>query len=87
VAPAYTAEDIRFTTKAGALYAFVGAWPESRMARIKSLAGLRVDHVALLGYKGDLKWTLDGEGLSVSLPDRAPSQHAFTLRIQGVPAA
>ena len=86
-APAYTAEDIRFTTKAGALYAFVGAWPESRVALIKSLAGLRVDHVALLGYQGDVKWTLDDRGLSVNLPDRAPSQHAFTLRIQGVPAA
>ncbi len=36
--PAYTAEDIRFTTKGDALYAFVGAWPESRIARIKSLA-------------------------------------------------
>src|SRR5476649_1115108 len=36
-APAYTAEDIRFTTKGGMLYAFVGAWPESRSAVIKSL--------------------------------------------------
>jgi hypothetical protein len=57
------------------------------MALIKSLGGLRVDHVALLGYQGDVKWTLDDRGLSVNLPDRAPSRYAFTLKIQGVPAA
>jgi len=58
----YTAEDIRFTTKGGALYAFVGAWPASRIARIKSLAagspqlsGAKVTAVSLLGYGA--RWT------------------------------
>src|ERR1017187_7497290 len=36
--PPYTPEDIRFTAKGDALYGFVGAWPESRVAKIKSLA-------------------------------------------------
>ena len=91
-APAYTSQDIRFTTKAGALYAFVGAWPESRIARIKSLAtgspqlsGAKVTAVSLLGYGGKPDWTQDEQGLSVTLPEQAPSQHAVTLKIQGVP--
>jgi alpha-L-fucosidase len=90
-APAYIAEDIRFTTKAGALYAFVGAWPESRVARIKSLgtgspqlAGAKVTDVSLLGYGGKVTFTQDEQGLSVNLPNQAPSQHAVTLKIQGV---
>jgi len=89
-APASTSQDIRFTTKAGALYAFVGAWPESRVARIKSLAagspqlaGAKVTAVSLLGYDGKLNWTQDEQGLSVTLPGLAPSQYAVTLKIQG----
>jgi alpha-L-fucosidase len=90
--PAYTAQDIRFTTKRDTLYAFVGAWPESHIARIASLgtaspqvAGAKVTAVSLLGYPGKLTWTQDDQGLSVTLPDRAPSQYAVTLKIQGVP--
>jgi alpha-L-fucosidase len=91
-APAYTAQDIRFTTKGDTLYAFVGAWPESRKAQIKSLAtgspqvgGAKVTAVSLLGYDGKLTWTQDEQGLSVTLPDKAPSQYAVTLKVQGVP--
>jgi len=91
-APAYTAEDIRFTTKPGTLYAFVGAWPKSRVAIIKSLgtaspqmAGAKVAAVSLLGFDGLLTFTQDEQGLSVNLPQKAPSEHAVTLKIQGVP--
>jgi alpha-L-fucosidase len=90
----YTPEDIRFTTKGGALYAFVGAWPASRIARIKSLAagsphlsGAKVTAVSLLGYGGKVTWKQDEQGLSVDLPEKAPSQHAVTLKIHGVPTA
>jgi alpha-L-fucosidase len=90
-APPWTSEDIRFTTKAGALYTFVGAWPESRVAKIRSLAagspqlsGAKVANVSLLGYGGKVTWTHDEQGLSVTLPDRAPSRYAVTLKIQGV---
>jgi alpha-L-fucosidase len=90
--PAYTAQDIRFTTKAGALYAFVGAWPDSRIARIKSLgsgsaqlSGAKITGVSLLGYDGKVNWAQDEQGLSVTLPDQPPSQYAVTLKIQGAP--
>jgi alpha-L-fucosidase len=92
--PAYTAEDIRFTQKGDALYAFVGAWPESRIAKIKSLAanspqvaGAKVTNISLLGYGGKLTWTQDAQGLSVNLPGTPPNKEAVTLKIHGLPTA
>jgi alpha-L-fucosidase len=92
--PAYTAEDIRFTTKGDALYAFVGAWPESRVAKIKSLgtgspqlAGAKITTVSLLSHGGELKWTQAADALIVNLPEQPPSRHAVTLKIHGVPTA
>jgi alpha-L-fucosidase len=89
--PAYTAEDIRFTTKADTLYAFVGAWPESRSVVIKSLgnnspqvADRKIVDVSLLGYSGKLDWSQTNDGLTVKLPDKASSEHAVTLRIKGL---
>jgi alpha-L-fucosidase len=91
--PPYVAEDIRFTTKGDTLYAFVGAWPESRSATIKSLAenspqvaGRKIADVSLLGYDGKLDWTQTADGLTVKLPEKAPSEHAVTLRIKGLTA-
>jgi alpha-L-fucosidase len=88
---AYTSEDIRFTAKSGALYAFVLAWPASRNALIKSLAadspqleGRKVADVSLLGYGGKLEWSQDAQGLAVKLPEKPPSDYAVTLRIDGV---
>jgi hypothetical protein len=41
----------------------------------------------LLGYDGKVSWTLDAQGLSVHLPDKARSELAVTLKILGVPTA
>jgi len=88
---AYTAEDMRFTTKNGALYAIVLGWPADNKALVKSLAttspqiaGRKVSDVTLLGYGGKLTWTQDEAGLHVQLPAKAPSEHAVALRITGV---
>ena len=90
--PPYTPEDIRFTAKGDALYGFVGPWPESRVAKIKSLAAgspqlsdAKVTNISLLGYGGQLAWTQDAQGLSVNLPEKPPSQHAATLKVHGLP--
>jgi alpha-L-fucosidase len=87
---AYTSEDIRFTAKAGTLYAFVLAWPGPGSALIKSLAasspqlaGRKVTEVSLLGYGGRLEWSQGEQGLAVKLPEKAPSDYAATLRIKG----
>jgi alpha-L-fucosidase len=87
----YTAEDLRFTMKKDALYAFVMVWPETRNVVIKSLAthspltdGRKVAHVSLLGHWGGLKWTQDEQGLNVQLPAQPPCASAVTLKIRGV---
>ena len=92
-APKYTAEDIRFTTKGDTLFAFVLGWPESRSAIVKALAsnseqvaGRKVADVSLLGYGGKLEWSQTADGLTVKLPEKAPSEYAITLRIKGLAA-
>ncbi len=87
----YTPEDIRFTTKGGALYAIVMEIPAAdKTVLIKSLAtnsphtaGRKVTGVALLGHTGSIVWTQDETGLHVRLPDTLPGEHALTLRISG----
>ena len=80
----YTAEDIRFTTRDGKLYAIALAWPESGKLTIKSLAGATVGSVKMPGSPDALKCTRDAEGLVVELPATRPCDHAFVLRIEGV---
>ncbi len=81
---AYTAKDVRFTTKGETLYAILLGWPEGE-AVIKSLASdmLRIHRVSMLGWKGDLTWSQDAQGLRVKMPPHKPCAHAYTLKIFG----
>lgn len=79
---------MRFTKKGKTLYAILMAWP-GREAVVKSLgldAGLkgRVKKVELLGHKGALKFRQEAGGLRMEMPERAPCEHAYTLRITGL---
>ncbi len=85
----YTAEDIRFTTKAGALYAVIMELPAAgqpvvvkSLATTATLAKGKVTGVTLLGHAGPLEWSQDASGLIVKLP-AAPREHAVTLKITG----
>lgn len=62
--PVYTQEDIRFTTKNGAIYAIVMSQPTKELL-IKSVAGEVVSDVELLGNKKKLDWKQTSEGLVV----------------------
>lgn len=83
----FESADIRFTTKAGVLYALPMAWPEGPLV-IESLAAAgptsagEVRRVELLGGGDPLPFTRDASGLRVDLPQRRP---AFTpvLKISG----
>jgi alpha-L-fucosidase len=87
-----TAEDVRFTTKAGILYAFFMGWPESGrvsiapLAQSRGFAQRRIRRVSLLGRKENLIWSLDDSGLKVNLPAEKPCDHACALRIEGLDA-
>lgn len=86
----YTLEDMRFTTKAHVLYAYLLAPQPAKQVIIKSLStnspytGRRkVKDVSLVG--GDkLEWSQDERGLSVKLPESLVSSEAVGLRVHGV---
>jgi alpha-L-fucosidase len=84
---AFTAEDIRFTTKGDALYAIALAWPATGRLLIRSLArpggqeDRSVAKVDLLGHEGRVEWEQTREGLAVTLPAGTPGEAALSLRI------
>jgi len=83
----YTAEDIRYTTHNGALYAIAMGWPEGGELRLHSLYRGNpyltgdVCSVRLLGSEGDLKCMLEADGIHIKLPQHEPNELAFTFRI------
>ena len=86
---AYTSEDIRFTTKGNCLFAFIMSWPENRQITIKSIPQGKklcfgeIRSVEMLGIKGHLKWEQTTKGLMVEMPDKAPCNFVYTLKISG----
>ncbi len=82
---AFTAEDIRFTTKGDTLYAITLDWPEGNNLVVKSLgpdSGIRVKGVRLLGHEAPTRWAQTDTGLQVRLPAQKPCEHAFVLKIE-----
>ena len=83
----YTAEDIRFTTKAGRLYAIALGSPADGKLRIKTLARnsaqlpAEISKIQLLGSDADLKFERTSEALVVTLPGQGPNAFAPALRI------
>lgn len=86
---AFTAGDIRFTTKSAALYAILLGWPESGRVTIRTLAAgsrnalRKIRKVEMVGSRERLKWVLDVAGLNVELPKSKPCDYAYVLRITG----
>jgi alpha-L-fucosidase len=81
----YTGQDIRFTTKNGAVYAYLMAWPASGQVIIHSLAtpASAVSNVTLLGAVGPLSWKQTATGLEVTLPTTPPCKFACCLKVTG----
>ena len=81
----YTGRDIRFTTKGGALYAFLMAWPGASVEITSLAAGApsagEVTRVELLGHAGELAFHQGTSGLEVVLPAEPPGPDAAVLRI------
>ena len=76
---AFTPQDIRFTTKNGALYAIALGWPSDGQLTIHSLAAssnFRVRNVELLGSSGNVSWKQEADGLHLQLPAKAEGSYA-----------
>jgi alpha-L-fucosidase len=83
----FTAQDIRFTTKGGALYAIALAWPQDGKLIIKSLGtaasiwNADIKTVELVGSAAHLKWQRGKDGLRIELPAEKPCEYAISLKI------
>ena len=81
----YTAEDYRFTTKDGALYAIELGWPKGGEAIIRALAsrvGTReVASVDLLGSPDHLAFAQQPDGLHIHVPAEPGGKYAYAYRI------
>ncbi len=86
--PAFTSEDIRFTTKGQMVYAIALSWPPTGTLLIRSMAAgsrlalRRIQKVEMLGSRGKLQWSIEVNGLNVVLPrTKPPCDYAYALRI------
>ncbi len=81
----FRAEDFRFTTGGGDLFAIALGKPKTgERWLIKSLADrktLDVKAVTMLGYEGPLDWQQTPDGLYVTPPATLPCEIAWSLRI------
>jgi alpha-L-fucosidase len=62
-------------------------WPD-KQALIKPLAtaagaAFKVRNVALLGFKGKVRWAQEEKGLAVQMPEQKPCDHAIALKVTG----
>jgi len=83
---AFTAEDVRFTTKGNTLYAFVMGWPEKEaMVQALGLASPqapgKILNVELLGFRGKLDWKQEDTALRVAMPQEKLSDIGMTLKV------
>jgi alpha-L-fucosidase len=79
----YTAEDFRFTTRQGHLYAIELGWPGNGEALIRSITPqTMVLQVRLLATGEIIPFTQDADGLHLMLPRKRPGQHAWVYRIE-----
>lgn len=84
----WTARDIRFTTRAGVLYALPLDWPEEGVVHIRSLGretlgGRTVERVEMVGGDAPLIYRQTDDELAITLPDRRATAFVPAFRIRG----
>ena len=85
----FTGQDVRFTTKDGALYAILMDWPGEGGVNVRALArnsphwtaGQRIADVSLLGGHDRLHWSQNPGGLAVEMPATAPCVGPVVLKL------
>jgi alpha-L-fucosidase len=84
-----TSEDIRFTSKGGALYAIAMGWPRNGVLRIhtlaqgSALAPGAIENVQAVGAADSLAFTRNHRWLEVKLPEGLAGSPAVALKIRG----
>jgi alpha-L-fucosidase len=84
-ATAYTAKDIRFTTKGNDLYAIALNWDENgtiiRSLDNPAILDAQILDVRMLGSDEKIDWEQTEEGLKLSFPKEKPCDFAYSLKI------
>lgn len=80
---AFTAGDIRFTTKGNTLYTLLMEWPVDGKVVIRTLkSGTEtIKDLKLLGSGMEIQWAQEADGLHIQLPAQQPGNHAWALAI------
>jgi len=73
--------DVRFTRKGNVLYVILLEWPGDEVT-LKSLKGVQINRISMLGSQERIQWEQSSEGLVVSLPSDPVSSHANTLKLE-----
>lgn len=84
-ATAYTAQDIRFTTKGNDFYAIVLNWGNDGVL-VKSLNKEAINDakilgINLLGSDEKINWEQTDEGLKIAFPEKKPCDYAYSFKI------
>ena len=88
----YSAADVRYVVKDGTVYATIMRWPSADSFTFKAFGKLaesysgKVQSVRLLGG-GEVEFTQDDEGLTVSIPSTHPNEIAPVFSVTFDPAA
>ena len=82
----FTAQDVRFTTRDGDLYAICLGWPEEAwtihaLSAASELCPAPIVGVELLGSHEQLVWSRDQDGLTIQAPAVKPCEHAYAFKI------
>ncbi len=84
----FTADDVRFTTKDGVLYAIAMGWPtkELTITSLGSAAGKLahpVTGITLLGSDEKIDWKQTDAAVVIQPPQKEPGENAFVFKITG----
>ena len=86
---ALTAQDVRFTTEGGGLYAIALGWPRDGVMRVQTLAQDSavapgaIDSVHAVGSGDSLAFKRTRRGLEVKLPEGLAGAPAVAIKIRG----
>jgi alpha-L-fucosidase len=81
-----TAADVRYTAKAGAIYAITLGAPKEqiRLSSLGNRAGLiegQIHNIEILGSREPLKWSRGADALTIDPPAAVPSEYAVVFKI------
>lgn len=80
-----TGTEIRFTQKAGELFAILMDRPGQNESEIIGLRAQPGTVISMLGHEGELAWSQQGDNLKVVMPGKIDASPAFVLRFSRLP--